>query len=116
MRHFDIDAAMRGDRFIHELHADKGGTTGKDATFVGFRGNGSIVYETSDGEISWAPRKSLRMCAEKKTVYVNVYECYTEDSNARDAGAFDTEQQARDNAESNRMRVLATAIPIEIEV
>lgn len=68
MKPFDLEAAKRGALFEHEVAP---GARGK---FIGFRANGSVVYEILDSsEIAWAPAEALRMLPRKVARWANVY-------------------------------------------
>ena len=72
MKPFDLEAAKRGELFVHEHAPDL------KSRFIGFRSNGSIVYEElraprGANEISWAPAEALRMLPRKVERWVNIY-------------------------------------------
>lgn len=88
--------------------------------FLGELTDGRVAVERlSSSGVYYAEvyeHKALRMAPKpKRTVFVNVYDEEVEDSAALEAGAFPTEAEALNNAKDSGLKVLATAIPIEIE-
>jgi hypothetical protein len=104
MKPFDIEAAKRGALFIHRMAPRDSERVAR--RFIGYRSNGSAVYEQVNGEISWAPEAELRMLPEKRTVFVNIME-------SGRAAWFISAYAA--NAAEHTCPVITRAVPIEIE-
>ena len=93
MKPFDLEAAKRGEPFCYD------GQPGIKTLFIGFRANGSVVYEelSADfgrGEITWAPAEALRMLPRKVVRWANVYR-HTRQSREWVGGLHKSEAEAQ---------------------
>ncbi|TCG09319.1 hypothetical protein BZM27_05825 [Paraburkholderia steynii] len=115
MKPFNLEAAKRGEPIMATPAGDLGDCY--PVVYVGIDSHETIWAEDNAGCTRGFSADRLRMASKpKRIVFVNVYDAQAEDSIALDAGAFQTEAEALSNADGNRLKLLAIAVPIEIEV
>ncbi|CAB3784583.1 hypothetical protein [Pararobbsia alpina] len=123
MKPFDLEAVKRGEPLVTRkgkaakfiVHVPECDPAYRVIALVEGQHLTNSYYE--DGRIG-RPGDSdidLFMAPKKRTVYVNVYGNRNDLDSGPKLGGFDTEDLARENSIGTVFRVVAVAVPIEIE-
>ncbi len=124
MKPFDLEAAKRGEPIVTRdgrsvvFVAHDPSFTETHRVIVRVEGTGSPRCYAESGEYykNYSDDLDLFMVPRKRTAYVNVYGVRHASRAAQHSCAFDSEADAIRDSEINTARLLAVAVPVEIEV